>query len=779
MLFYFPLPTSHLPLASALLTPAFLYAGAALVAIPILIHILNRRRYKVVPWAAMEYLLAAMKKNRRRLKFEQWLLLATRCLVMLLLGLALARPMGCDRSGLAGLVGRRTGLSVIVIDNSYSMAYPVQRVEAATHLDQAKNLARQLIDRLSSGGESVALITAARPASAIVAHPMFNLDDARAAVDRVQQTYSDTDLAGALQEALRVAHESSEPNKRLYILTDGTRSAWETGAAASSGTDRDAAPGREASGALSALGPQLAKAYRITHFNLGMKNQWNQAVLSVKPAANLVTTRFGADFTSLLAGYGEGADPRLQWRLDDQLLPGGGAVKLDAQKTMTQPNAHFTVGGAHVISATLVSENPLKLDDTRRQVVNVASDVKVLLVEGDRGMGLMSGSAAFLQLALAPPSQDVGRIPGRTTATDSYITPEVISDLQLSNKVLSDYRAIILTNVAQVPQSEAEQLKAFVQQGGALLWFMGEQVNAEAYNRTLLPLGLIPGALAKRVSVGAGEDGFLFDFRPNGRLHPYLDIFRGQEKSGLDTAQVFTYWQVDPSAALSVSRILNYLPRGTSSSANAAAASDSGASPRLDPAITVQPLGDGHIVFVTTTANADWTSFPAKPAYVTLMHELVSHSVTAGDDWMNLAVGERLRIPARVKLTGVPTLTDAQLKELPLDSVTAADGQAHYQSDPIDRPGLYLLKAGERSIPIAVNVPSDEADVRTLDDNALRRALGNIDLTMLGDHLPPLAAQQSAGEDYGWTVMVALFSLVALESFMAMRFGHQRRKAAA
>src|SRR5258708_31670636 len=87
--------------AVAFVTPGFFIAGASLAALPIVIHILNRWRYKIVPWAAMEYLLSAMKKNRRRLKFEQWLLLVTRWLLMRLVVLALARPLGCGQSSIA------------------------------------------------------------------------------------------------------------------------------------------------------------------------------------------------------------------------------------------------------------------------------------------------------------------------------------------------------------------------------------------------------------------------------------------------------------------------------------------------------------------------------------------------------------------------------------------------------------------------------------------------------------------------------------------------------
>src|SRR5438876_11912672 len=135
--------SSFFILAFPFVTPWFFAAGFALASIPIIIHILNRRRYKTVQWAAMEFLLRAMRKNRRRLKFEQWLLLATRCAVFILAATALARPLGCRDSTLASIAGSRSGLHVIVIDNSYSMAYEADRPNARTHLDRAKSLAKE------------------------------------------------------------------------------------------------------------------------------------------------------------------------------------------------------------------------------------------------------------------------------------------------------------------------------------------------------------------------------------------------------------------------------------------------------------------------------------------------------------------------------------------------------------------------------------------------------------------------------------------------------------
>jgi hypothetical protein len=77
---------------------------------------------------------------------------------------------------------------------------------------------------------------------------------------------------------------------------------------------------------------------------------------------------------------------------------------------------------------------------------------------------------------------------------------------------------------------------------------------------------------------------------------------------------------------------------------------------------------------------------------------------------------------------------------------------------------------------VAVNVPADGADVRTIDDAAVKRALGDIDITMEGDSVPVDIARTDQGKEMGWGIMVGVLALLALECVMAMRFGHQRRK---
>ena len=731
---------STLPLAIGFITPAFAIAGVLAVSIPIVIHLLNRRRYKELDWAAMQFLLAAMRKNRKRIQFEQWILLATRCALLALLGLALARPLGCAGSTLGRLAGRSAGLHVIVIDNSYSMAYQADRPDAPTHLDQAKKIAHQLIDRLNAGGDSVVLITASQPAAAIIAKPSYDLVGVIASIDRIPQRYAGTDLAGALAMAEQLAREeTSQPNRTLHLFSDATTSAWRNGQEKQ----------------LETLGQQLAAQYAVRHYNLSLPNQSNAAILDVAPGSNLVRTRFANDFRAVARSYGATVESNVIWKLGDETLPGGTAIAIDQQTPpITQSNAQLRAGGSTVVSAQITADDKLKIDNTRAHAIEVASEMKLLIVEGRRGMNPLDGSGAFLDLALAPPTLD--NQPGRTTT--SYLKPERISDIELAGKVLGDYRAILLADVAQLAAPVADQLLAYVKQGGTVVWFMGDQVQREAYNSILLPRGLVPGSLTQRQS----GPGFVFNFSPSGNNHVLLQAFKGIDKSGLDTAQVFTYWQVTPKEELRVENVLTF--QGTTPNQPS------------DPAMTLHNLGDGRVVFFASSADAEWTSFPAKPAYVTLMHEIVAGTVAGSERFMNLTIGQRIEIPTTRDLGGVPTLHNPDTNaEEPLEQVTRADGSAIYQSPPMEKPGVFRLKAGNASWPIAVNLPADEADVRPIPDDAIRTALGNVEVTTLGAELPTDAEAEEEGKDFGWTLMTIVLALLGFECFMAMRFGHYRK----
>ncbi len=722
-------------LAVSFIAPGLAAAGVLLVSIPIVIHILNRRRFKTVTWAAMEFLMKALRKNRRRIQFEQWILLATRCAAIALAGIALARPVACSDGSLASLASSRSGLHVIVLDNSYSMNYRADRPEAPTNLDQAKILAKRIVEQLSSGSESVVLITTAKPAQAIIPEPNYDLTSVAAAIDRLTPTAAGTDLVGALELAAKAVESDRQPNRRVYLITDATRSAWEPNGAEQ----------------MKELGKQIAANAHITHLNVGRPDQANSAAVALAPAGKIVH-RFAQDLVADVRAYGPNLESSLQWKVDGQTVPGGSAILLKPESgSVTQSQARFRTGGPHAVSVSINADDRLPIDNTRWRVVDVATELKTLIVEGERGMGPLGGSAAFLSLALAPPSDSPGE---SNHQSSSYVAPEVIGELELANKVLPDYRCVILAGVGQISTQQADQLARFVDHGGTLWIFMGEPVNAQQYNEVLLPRKLMPGSLTRRITVTGDQKGFRFNFNPSGTPHPYLGVFRGQENSGLDTAAIYTYWQLDP--AEGVERVLDY-QGGT------------------DPAITVHALGRGRVLWISTTAGPEWTSLPAKPAYLTLIHELLAGSIQSSDVWLNLEIGDVLNVPSSVRLASAPTLLDPQQKPIGMEESTT-DGRSGYRSPPLTTPGLYTLQTGPRSVPVAVNLPADEADVRQVDDRAIRAALGDVEIELLADELPVHAESHEERNDLGWSVMVIVLALLLAECFMAMRFGHHSKK---
>ena len=116
--------------------------GTLLFVVPLIIHLLNRRRYKVMRWAAQDFLLQAFQQTRRRLTLESLLLLLLRCLLIILLALALARPFVPSSNPLAIFTPSQRSV-VLVVDTSYSMTRT--GFDGGTPLARAK---AQLLDLL-------------------------------------------------------------------------------------------------------------------------------------------------------------------------------------------------------------------------------------------------------------------------------------------------------------------------------------------------------------------------------------------------------------------------------------------------------------------------------------------------------------------------------------------------------------------------------------------------------------------------------------------------------
>ncbi len=135
-------------MSSFLVNPLLFVGGLIAIAAPVIIHLLNRRRFKRVDWAAMDFLVQAQRINRRRVKLEELILLLLRCLAMALIGLLLARPfLDVNPAGLfkAGQTER-----VIILDDSLSMA---AIADGRTSIEEAAAVLQSWVEALANDSD--------------------------------------------------------------------------------------------------------------------------------------------------------------------------------------------------------------------------------------------------------------------------------------------------------------------------------------------------------------------------------------------------------------------------------------------------------------------------------------------------------------------------------------------------------------------------------------------------------------------------------------------------
>lgn len=172
------------------LHPLLLGAGLACVSIPILIHFLMRRRRKPVRWAAMRFVIEAYRRQRRRMRLEQILLLVVRCVLVALIAFALGRPMMAR----AGLLGSGSRDIYFLIDNSLAAGAEEGGQEALSRSLAAAR--RQLGELDASRGDRAAVVLLGGPASALVLPATSDLALVDRTIASVTATDGGMDLAG-------------------------------------------------------------------------------------------------------------------------------------------------------------------------------------------------------------------------------------------------------------------------------------------------------------------------------------------------------------------------------------------------------------------------------------------------------------------------------------------------------------------------------------------------------------------------------------------------------
>ena len=435
----------------------------AAISIPVLIHLLNRRRYRRVPWAAMRFLKISVDQNQRRMRLEDWILLLLRCAVVALLASLLARPV---LEGVSGVPGSKVAAAIIV-DNSASMG---SQEGGVTRLALAREAAHEILSGLPQGSPVVVGdVFRAHEASA-------DHEFARARIDAITQTERHADLILATKEAIGALEGQAVVDRELYVITDGHAEEW---------------------GSLAALGGRfsdITAGVRVQLITVGSSLNANLGISRLTPAAALPAVdqpfRIDVDVTN----FGEAPVTRVPVKvLVDGQASGNPWIIEELGPGRSETATLYTAlpgPGYHRVTVALEGDKA-PFDDRQTVVMRARDEVNVLLVDGEPGAEDRDSETFFLREALAPvPPAERSSYP---------VKPRVVSGSNLEAEALDRYEAVVLANVADVSLAFADRLVRFVEKGGGLVVFPGGNFRPESYNALLYRRhGLLPASFVPR-----------------------------------------------------------------------------------------------------------------------------------------------------------------------------------------------------------------------------------------------------------------------------------------
>ena len=763
-------------------------AGLAAVAIPIVIHLLNRQRATLVDWGAMRFLMESMTSRSRRILIEEIILMAMRCLAVALMALVLARPFLPTQSsvpwamvlpailgaamllgiaiaawsyaktrwillacaaGLAGVAVLATMAEaafqgklwskgggerdvVLLIDGSASMTVPI---DGQTNFQRAVEEAKAVVEACRPA-DAISLFVAGPTPHPIVGSPTADRQEILKALAKLAPSGGSMRALDALMAAGASLAQGHNPVKKIVLLTDGQNIGWDA---------RNEARWQFLAAGLKDFPTPPQIVCRMLAMPRSLRNaaagevRLSRQIIGIDRSVKIDVTVMNTGSTPLES-------------LGVELLVDGVSVERhDASETQaggaeTVKFEHrFDKGGPHVLTAKVLCDDEMPSDNTTERIVNVLDRLPVLLVEGDPSKKPLEGAGAFVEIALAPieessPAADpAGGQPAPTVAEVPVTLTDVrtVTVADLAGATLRRYAAVLLANVPQAPADVAVSLKQYVQDGGGLLVIGGDRLVPAFYNGWMADSGqpLMPATLLRRKTMAESPA------HPSAKTfsHPSLELLADSAHSDIERAIVTACWSVTADTKDSDVRI--------------GAALDSS-----DPMLLERKVGKGRVIFLPVSMDRQDSNLPSLKCFVPLVHELVYYlasptvvhnNVKAGAEFVLDLPYKSADIAKQQASTKQPPLIGQAIEViLPTDqkekskaTVAATPGGMKVSFDGTYEPGLYhlvfppmaadryLLPPATRSgVPFAVLNDPEEGRLTALEETDLQGIARHVNL---------------------------------------------------
>ncbi|WP_437205822.1 BatA domain-containing protein [Planctomicrobium sp. SH664] len=711
---------------------AAMLLGLAAIGLPILAHLLSKRRFDVVEWGAMRFLQLG-QRTRRNIRLQDLLLLLLRIAIVVALVLAVSRPWGQGK--LFGSFQSAPPQDVVfILDSSGSMAWtggPQSPHQAAIQwLHEALETIRP--------GDTVTVLEARDRPVRTVFPPQNDLPAIRARLSRILPPAGDCQLVPVIAEGLQILSTTLNPQRRVIVLTDRQSLPWTTQEEAHWGRVTELLEQFPTRPAIEVV--QLEKPGPRRNLSVGRMQLSRSATVPGFP----VTIR-----STIRQSGGEPVQQPVTFEINGQqiehktttvhLLP-------DGEATLAVPYT-FATPGDYVVSFSLPADH-LPADDRNNAVVQVESGITVLLVNGAPRVDPSRDETFFLASAFA--------------AVDSespWIQATSVRPAELTAEGLSRTRIVFLCNVAALSRQQGELLRQFVMQGGGLVIAPGDQTEAAEWNQLSLQT-LLPASLGEIQSEQQPEGGHGVTVDPLSLQAGWLSPFRQSEAVDFHRARFSKWWELK---------------------AQNEGASEEGSRPQIlaslsngAPWLVSRSLGRGSVLQFAVPLDADWSTFPARSDFVPFLHELV-FMLTAQSSHRNVDVGAPLvvTVPESVRV-GQLSVLGPGLRDRTIDIQTRGELRIATFRDTL-LPGLYRIEdrqAGrDFSVPFAVDDDRRESDLRGFGEGTWKDYLQQHGLKEIESMRQALQAEttQRPPVELWWLLILMVLALLVAEAAVTRR----------
>lgn len=555
-------------------------AGLAALAVPIGIHLIGRRRAKIVKFAALDFLLATKRRTARRLRLRERLLLIVRVVACAAVVLALAKPFtSCERKG--PQVSRGPQAVVLVIDDSFASGY---LIDGKPWLTRATGEARKILQQLGPEAE-VAIVRTAEGAD----HPTELTRDHLRLRDQLlalEPSARPADTTRALSRAAQLLAASSHTRKTVYMIS----------LAARTGLRPDDPPwGKD--------GPLFVA------IDLRPQKLPNVAVTSLRVDAEPGAGSRGVAFDAEVANFSDApAKLELSLSIADRVVARGELDLAANEKRSKRFLASLPPGARAADASVSITGDALPVDDRRWVRASLRDEVRVLLVDGDARTVRHDDELFYVEAALRPGDREDSGTQVRA------ITAEELSGIDAKAKGtagaidLESFDVIVLANVPALSAERVGAIERWVKNGGGILVAPGDQVDPAAYDRTMLPL--LPQSLRDPIDTTWGAQAEDRDARALHLVkweadHPIFAPF-SKAAPELADAKFFKISLLGPTTSTADRKVLARFTNGAA-------------------ALVEASIGSGRTILYTSTLDRDWNDLPIHPGFLPLMQQAMRH----------------------------------------------------------------------------------------------------------------------------------------------------------